>query len=153
MKKAVSIVSTAIAISAVSCVLLCTPTSAYSASLTDIVALQAKANQADRRNRCFLYAELVSQLIEQAGEQFNSGDPDRASDTLKQAQRDAEEIRLAVGDDSKRLKNAELLMERSSHRLNDMLHGALYEDRPVLETTLKQLNQLQTQLMIQVFKK
>jgi hypothetical protein len=34
-----------------------------------------------------------------------------------------------------------------------MLNKASYEDRPALELTLKQLNQLQTELMMQVFKK
>jgi hypothetical protein len=39
-----------------------------------VTALQAKADQAQPRDRCFLYAELVSQLTDLAGRQFNSGD-------------------------------------------------------------------------------
>jgi hypothetical protein len=34
-----------------------------------------------------------------------------------------------------------------------MLDKASYEDRSALELTLKQLNQIQTELMMQVFKK
>jgi len=145
--------TTAIAISTVSLICVCPPASAQAGRLADIVALQAKADQAQVRDRCFLYAELVSRLIEQAGQQFNSGDNDRASDTLKQVQRYAEKIQLGIADDSKRLKNSELLVERSSHRLSDILHEASYEDRPALEATLKKLNQVQGQLMIQIFKK
>jgi hypothetical protein len=153
VKPPLSIASTAVVVSAS---LLChcpLPASAQVDSLTEIVALQAKADQAERRDRCFLYAVLVSRLIEQAGQQFGSGDQQRASDTLKQVQRYADEIRLDVADDSKRLKNTELLMERSSHRLNEILHEASSDDRPNLEATLKQLNQLQKQLLIQIFKK
>jgi hypothetical protein len=44
-------------------------------------------------------------------------------------------------------------MRRISFRLRGILRGASYEDRPALEVTLKQLNQVQEQLMTQVFKK
>jgi hypothetical protein len=44
-------------------------------------------------------------------------------------------------------------MQRTSFRLKGMLNKASYEDRPALELTLKQLNQIHTELMMQVFKK
>ena len=122
-------------------------------SSTALAALQAKADQAQPRDRCFLYAELVSQMTDLAGQQFNSGDSAQASETLKLVQRYAEKIRMGVADDSRKLKDAELLMRRTSFRLKSILSGASYEDRPALEVTLKQLNQVQAQLMMQVFKK
>jgi hypothetical protein len=39
-----------------------------------VTALQAKADQAQPRDRCFLYAELIRQVTDLAGRQFNSGD-------------------------------------------------------------------------------
>jgi hypothetical protein len=134
-------------------------TSAYaSASGVDnspiaVTALQAKADQARPRDRCFLYAELVSRLTDLAGRQFNSGDSVQASETLQLVQRYAEKIHMDVADDSKKLKNAELLVQRTSIRLKDILSEASYEDRPALEATLRQLNQVQEQLMTQFFKK
>jgi hypothetical protein len=68
-------------------------------------------------------------------------------------QRYAEKIHVGVSDDSKRLRDAELLIQRTSFRLKRILSGASYEDRPLLELTLKQLNEVQVQLMMQVFKK
>jgi hypothetical protein len=118
-----------------------------------VTALQAKADQAGPRDRCFLYAELVSQLAEVAGRQFNSGDSMQASETLKLMQLYAEKIHMGVADDSKKLKNAELLVQRTSIRLKDVLSGSSYEDRPALEAALRQLNQVQEQLMMQFFKK
>jgi hypothetical protein len=118
-----------------------------------VTALQAKADQAQPRDRCFLYAELVSQLTDLAGRQFNSGDSVKASETLKLVQWYAEKIHMGVAGDSKKLKNAELLVQRTSIRLKDILSEASYEDRPALEATLRQLNQVQEQLMTQFFKK
>jgi hypothetical protein len=122
-------------------------------SSTALATLQAKADQALPRDRCFLYAELVSQMTDLAGQQFNSGDSGQASETLRLVQRYAEKIHMGVADDSKKLRDAELLMRRTSFRLKGILSGASYEDRPALEATLKQLNQVQAQLMMQVFKK
>lgn len=123
-------------------------------SPTAVSALQAKADEAQPRDRCFLYAELVSQMTYLAGQQFNSGDSRQASETLKLLQRYAEKIHTGVADGNKnKLKNAELLMQRASCRLKDILSQAAYEDRPALEATLKQLNQVQEQILMQVFNK
>ena len=92
-------------------------------------------------------------MTDLAGQQFNSGDTGQALETLTRVQRYAEKIHTGVADDSKKLKDAESLMQRTSFRLKGMLNKASYEDRPALELTLKQLNQLQTELMMQVFKK
>jgi hypothetical protein len=60
---------------------------------------------------------------------------------------------LALPMTAKKLKNAEFLMRRTSFRLRDILSEASYEDRPSLEATLKQVNQVREQLVAQVFKK
>ena len=129
------------------------PASRMDNSPTALAELQTKADQAQPRDRCFLYARLVSQMTDLAGKQFNSGDSEQASETLKRVQRYVENIHTGVADDSRKLRDAELLMRRTSLRLKGMLNKASYEDRPALELTLKQLNQIQTELMMQVFKK
>jgi hypothetical protein len=120
---------------------------------TALAALQAKANQAQPRDRCFLYAEFVGQMTDLAGKQFNSGDSEQASETLKLVRLYAEKIHMEVAYDSKKLKDAESLVRRTSFHLKGILSRASYEDRPALEVTLKQLNEVQVQLMMQVFKK
>ena len=92
-------------------------------------------------------------MTDLAGQQFNSGDSGQASETLKRVQRYAEKIHTGVPDDSRKLKDAESLMRRTTFRLKGMLNRASYDDRPALELTLKQLNQIQTELLMQVFKK
>jgi len=120
---------------------------------TALAALEAKADLAPPKDKCFLYAELVSEMTDLAGQQFSSGDSEHASQTLKLVQRYADKIHLGVADDSKKLKNAELLMQHTSFRLKDILNEASYEDRQTLEATLEELNQVQVQLMMEVFKK
>lgn len=129
---------------------------AHAAGLDDakaLAALQARAaDQAPPRDRCFLYAKLVGDMTDLAGQQLNSGDSGGASETLKLVQQYAEKIHTGIADDSKKLKNAELLMRRTSFRLKDILGEASLEDRQVLEMTLMQLDLVQSQLMTQVFK-
>ena len=38
-------------------------------------------------------------------------------------------------------------------RLNELLHSSSLEDRPLMEQTLAQVNQVQTETMLQVFRK
>jgi len=122
-------------------------------NVTVVATLQAKAEQAKARDKCFLYAELVNHMTDLAGRQLNSGDSEQASKTLELIREYADKIHLDISDDSRKLKNAESLVKRTAYRLKDILHQASYEDRPALEATLKQLNDVQTQLMMQVFKK
>ncbi len=118
-----------------------------------MAALMVKAEQAQPKEQCFLYAELVHQMTELAGQQYSSGEEDRASATLRLVQKYAEKIHMGVAQDGKKLKNAEELMRHTSFRLNGILNAASYEDRQALQATLKQLEQVQTELMMQVFKK
>src|SRR3984893_19445998 len=123
-------VATVVVISALSLICAYASASALDDSPTALAALQAKADQAQPRDRCFLYAKLVSQMTDLAGHQLNSGDAGQASETLKLVQQYAEKIHMGVADDSKRLKDAELLMQRTSFRLQDIRNEASYEDRP-----------------------
>ena len=114
-------------------------------------ALVAKADHAAARDQCFLYAELVHQMTELAGRQMVAGDDAKA--TLKSVHEYAQKIHMDVATDSKRIKNAQILMEHTAFRLKEILHSAELDDRPAVEATLKQLDQVQTELMMQVFKK
>jgi hypothetical protein len=145
--------ATAVVISTLSLTGLIASASALDDNPAALAALQVKADHAQPKDRCFLYATLVSRMTDLAGHQLNSGDSGQASETLKLLQQDAEKIHLDVVDDSKKLRDAELLMQRATFRLQDILSEASYEDRQALEATLEQLNQVQTQLMTQVFKR
>lgn len=115
-----------------------------------LAALEVKAQNAAARDQCFLYAELVHQMTELAGRQMNAGND--ARQTLVAVHEYAQKIHMGMANDTKKLRNAQILMEHTAFRLNEILHSASLDDRPVLESTLKQLDQVQTELMMQVFK-
>jgi hypothetical protein len=148
-------VVTTLAVSALAFNLSCLCAYAVDERIADpqaLAALMAKADQAQPKEQCFLYAELVHQMTELAGQQLSAGDA-RASDTLHLVQKYAQKIHMGVAEDGKKMKNAEQLMRHTEFRLNDILNAASYDDRQVLQSTLKQLEQVQTELMMQVFKK
>jgi hypothetical protein len=149
-------VATTLAVSALALNLSCVRALAVDERIADpqaMAALMAKADQAQPKDQCFLYAEIVHQMTELAGQQLSSGDGDHASATLRLVQKYADKIHMGVAEDGKKLKNAEQLVRHTSYRLNDILNAASYDDRQVLQVTLKQLEQVQTELMMQVFKK
>ena len=118
-----------------------------------IDALQAKANMAQPREQCFLYAEIVHEMTELSLRQYAAWDVVKAADLLRQIQLLAHKIHLSMADDNKRLKNAEILLRHTAFRLNEMLHNSNFEDRPLVEQTLAQVNQAQNEAMMQVFRK
>jgi hypothetical protein len=120
--------------------------------MQQMVALESRAAQAAPKEQCFLYAELAHSMAELAGQQLNAGDSEQASASLKAVQRYAEKIHMNVADDAKRLKNAEILMRHTAFRLKEIMMGASLDDRPTLDATLKQLDQVQGEMMLQVFK-
>jgi hypothetical protein len=149
-------VATTLAVSALALNLTCARAFAIDDRIPDpqaLAALMLKADQAQPKEQCFLYAELVHDMTELAGQQMNAGDGDHASATLRLIQKYAEKIHMGVAEDGKKMKNAEQLMRHTSFRLTGILNAASYDDRQALQATLKQLEQVQTELMMQVFKK
>ncbi len=117
-----------------------------------LIQLEQRAQVAHPREQCFLYTELVHVMTEIAGKEMLDGDVEQASAMLKRVAHYAQLIHLGLANDTKRLKNAEQLMQHTTYRLNGLLRAASSEDRETLKTTLKQLDQVQDELMTQVFK-
>lgn len=117
-----------------------------------LAQLEIRAQQAGPRDQCFLYTELVHTMTEIAGRQLLNGDIDKASDTLKKVNRYAQLIHMDLASNSKRLKNAEMLLHHTTYRLNEYLHRASGEDQDTLKVTLKQLDQVHAELLAEVFK-
>ncbi len=118
-----------------------------------IAALQARISQAQPREQCYLYAELLHQMTEFSMRQYALGNTDKANILLKQIQEISRKVHLSVAENDKRLKNAEILLRRATFRLNEMLHASSYEDRPLVQETLAQVSRAENEAMMQVFKK
>lgn len=118
-----------------------------------INALQARILQAEPRDQCFLYAELVHQMTELSLRQYAAGDGEKAAGLLKQIQGLSHKIHLSMSDDNRRLKNAQILLRHTAFRLTEMLHSSSLEDQALVAQTLAQVNQAQDEAMMQVFRK
>jgi hypothetical protein len=118
-----------------------------------IDALALKASQAQPREQCFLYAQLMHQMVEVSLRQYNAGEEEKATGMLKQIQSVAHKIHLTLTDDDKRLKDSEILLRHTAFRLSEMLHNSSFEDREIVQQTLAQVNQAQSETMLEVFRK
>jgi hypothetical protein len=111
--------------------------------------LTVRASQAQPREQCFLYAQLVHQMAELSLQQYSAGDVDNALASLHGIQQFALKIHLSLSNDDKRLKNAEILLGQTAFRLHELLQSTSYEDRPVVEATLAQVNHAQDEALNQ----
>jgi hypothetical protein len=133
---------------------------AYSASFDkatpdeqSITALEQRAAQAQPREQCFLYAQLVHEMVEFSAAKYAAGDVDKANGVLKRAQEFTHKLTAALAMNDKKLKDAQILLRHTAFRLNEWLHESNTEDRPLLEQTLAQLNRAENDTMLQVFRK
>jgi hypothetical protein len=117
----------------------------------EIADLQARAAAASPSEQPYLYAQLVHSMTEVATAQFQAGDAHLASQSLKSAQSYAARIQMSLVHDAKKLKDAEILIRHTAFRLHELLTGASMDDRPALEATIQQLNQVQSEMMTQLF--
>jgi hypothetical protein len=118
-----------------------------------IAELEAKASQAQPRDQCFLYAELVHQMTELSVRQYAAGNVAKADGLLQHIQALASKIHLSLARNDKRLKNAEILLSNTTFRLTEMLHTSDYEDQPLVKQTLVKVANAQDEAMMQVFQK
>jgi hypothetical protein len=119
----------------------------------ELADMQAKAEAAAPNEQPYLYAQLVHSMTELATAQFQAGDTRTASQTLKTAQSYAARIQMNLQRDARKLKDAEILIRHTAFRLHELLTGASLDDRPTLEATIRQLNQVQDQMMTQIFRR
>ena len=119
--------------------------------LATIQALEDRANQAQPREQCFLYAELVHQMTEVSVRQYAAGDVEKATSLLKRIQALTHKIHLSMANNDKRVKDTEILLNHTAFRLNGMLHASSFEDRPLVQETLADVSQAESEAMLQVF--
>ncbi len=117
----------------------------------ELADLEARASVASPNEQPYIYAELVHSMTEVATAQFQSGDVEHASASLKAAQGYAGKIQMSLLRDAKKLKNAEILIRHTAFRLKELMTGASLDDRPTLEATIQQLNHVQSEMMLQIF--
>ena len=116
-----------------------------------LARLEQRAAHAKPSDQCFLYTELVHGLTQQAAAQLAADDTGHATATLRQIDHFVPLIHLNLSHDTKRLKDAEKLLHDTTYRLGQLLHLVSGDDRATVQQTLRQLNQINDELLNQVF--
>jgi hypothetical protein len=120
---------------------------------TTLLQMEQRADAAQPRDQCYMFAEVLHGLTELAGRQIAAGDDTDADTTLSHIDSVAAKMQRASAANAKRLKNAELLLEHITRRLTDMAHVASAEQRSATQTALTRVNQLHTQVLAVIFAK
>jgi hypothetical protein len=115
-----------------------------------LARLEAKAAAATPRDQPWLYAELVHSMTDIATQQFQAGQDQQAAASLRQAQSYAQRIKVSLLRGAKKLQKAEILVRHTAFRLRQLMLGASLGDRPTLEATIRQLNQVQSEMLNRV---
>ena len=113
--------------------------------------LEARAEHAQAREQAFLYTELVHNYVEVAGKQLAAGEVDEAKVSLTRVQTFAELVHKGLAKDTKRVKNAEMLLHATTFHLSQFVHMISSEDEAWVQATLKKLDKLHDELLAQVF--
>jgi hypothetical protein len=116
-----------------------------------LAQLELRAAHANPREQCFLYAELVHSMTEEASQQIATGETAEAATTLKRVNQFAHLIHVNLARDTKRLKYAQMLLHNTAYRLGQVLHLVDNEDQATVQDTLKQLHQVNDEVLTQVF--
>lgn len=128
-----------------------TPADDFSLTASTLADMETRAALAEPRERCFLYTELLHEWTEFAGRSLAAGDDLSAATAIQHADANAMHLREAINHDSKRLKNAELLMERSVHRLSDILRASTLEQHDSMQALVRRVSSVHDELLAAVF--
>lgn len=118
-----------------------------------LLQMEQRADAAQPRDQCYLFAEVLHGLTELAGRQIAAGDDQDASTTLTHIDSLTVKMQKASAANAKHLKNAELLLEHVTRRLNDMAHVASNGQRNAMQATLQCVDHLHTQVLAVIFSK
>jgi hypothetical protein len=116
-----------------------------------LAQLELRASQASPREQCFLYTALAHTMAEKAGKEISAGETEHAAASLKLVSRYAHLIQVSLAKDTHKLKEAEMLMNHTAFRLGQFLHLVSGDDKATVQATLKQLDQVNNDLLTQVF--
>src|SRR5215469_9654213 len=118
-----------------------------------LLQMEQRADAAQPRDQCWMFAEVLHGLTELAGRQIAAGDDQNASTTLEHIDSLAAKMQKVSAANAKHLKNAELLLEHVTRRLTDMAHVASNSQRSAMQTTMQCVDHLHTQVLAVIFSK
>ncbi len=116
-----------------------------------LMEMEHRASQADPREKCFLYAQVLVGLTELEGRQIAAGEDEQAKATMQRMDDVAAKVHEASVGNAKRLKNAEQLLERTTRRVADMVRVVSSQQRAAMQSTLQHMDTVHNEVLAMVF--
>jgi hypothetical protein len=116
-----------------------------------LAELEAKAGANSGGDQAMLCARVAREKVELANQHFTDGRVDEGHAAVRDAVAYAEKARDAALSSKKKLKQTEMSIRKTAHRLNDIGKTLAIDDRPAVEQAVKELEHIQDQLLDAMF--
>ena len=113
--------------------------------------LEQKVEQASLRDRCYLYAQLIRGLTEAASYEAAIGDRAAIQLSLTEIHKYSTLLMDGLSSDTRKLKDAEILLRESAFRLRAAMHASSADDRTEMASAVDDLDGAETRVMRAVF--
>lgn len=134
-----------------SAVLLLAPLACLALVGETLEELKAEAAAASGGKQALLYTRVAREEVELANQHFTDGKVAEGHAAVRDAVAYAEKARDAARNSRKKLKQTEMAIGKTARRLNDIGKTLAIDDRPAVEQAVKELQQIQDQLLEAMF--
>jgi hypothetical protein len=134
-----------------SAVLLLAPLACLALVGETLEELKAKAAAASGGEQASLFTRVAREEVELANGHFTDGKVEEGHAAVRDAVAYAEKARDAARNSKKKLKQTEMAIGKTARRLSDIGKTLAIDDRPAVEQAVKELQQIQDQLLDAMF--
>ena len=121
-------------------------------STARIEELKDKVAHDSERDICIDSAELVRELVEQFDRQMSAGKLGASQQILADIGTYADKAKEGATNSHHKLKQAELILHKSSRRLADIGQSLAVENRPAIAAAVQRIEAADDEILNQVFK-
>jgi len=114
-------------------------------------ALKARAENAKPPDQAHLFATIARREVNEADRLYTEGDITNATKAVDDVVHYAARATEAARKSGKHLKDTEILLRATARRLGDVGRTLNFDDRPYVETAVKQVEKLRQQLLDHMF--
>jgi hypothetical protein len=113
--------------------------------------LKDKADAAQGTERVSLSLEYAHRQLEEANRLYTDGDVEKAESAIQDVFTYAQRATVAATSTNKKLKQTEIDLRKLEHRMHDIAQSLNVDDRPPVEKTVQQLEDLRANLLAKMF--
>ena len=133
------------------CLLLCSLMARGAGQQQGGSDLKARADAAQGGERVTLSLDYAHQQLELANKLYSDGDVEKAEAAIGEVFTYAQRATAAATTSNKKLKQTEIDLRKLEHRMRDIGQSLNIDDRPPVEKTVLQLEELRANLLAKMF--